>query len=346
MEQVKSKPVKAVIRILTLASKGATPLEGDAATGVPALPALDAEAKGDAAAASAASAASADEKTGDAEDGTDGAGSPRTSSARISSRRGARAAAQAAAETYAAEKAEAERKRDGAQRLLLATQQRRARIVALLGRWRETDITITDAVNEAKDNHRNLLILRKPLQILYDGTPMQIYDSLPTLIGQIKVVNTIARYYSTPERMTTLFKKVTNQIIICLRNSLLAVRPAEGGEYSARVRDILFAAEHKPGDFGASALGGDGTAPPSRRGSKDLSAAGAGSGADGAGAALPHQAAGEGSLGALASWRPCEELRGGARVQQACRVIRPIQLRRMLQRRLRLHLLFRLSRFS
>lgn len=45
------------------------------------------------------------------------------------------------------------------------------------------------------------------------GTPQTIIDSLPALMNNIKMMHTIARYYNTPERMTTLFVKVTNQMI-------------------------------------------------------------------------------------------------------------------------------------
>lgn len=48
---------------------------------------------------------------------------------------------------------------------------------------------------------------------MYTGTPHTIIDSLPALMNNIKMMHTIARYYNTPERMTTLFCKVTNQMI-------------------------------------------------------------------------------------------------------------------------------------
>jgi dynein heavy chain len=40
-----------------------------------------------------------------------------------------------------------------------------------------------------------------------------VLDGLPALLNNIKMMHTIARYYNTPERMTTLFYKVTNQMI-------------------------------------------------------------------------------------------------------------------------------------
>lgn len=39
-------------------------------------------------------------------------------------------------------------------------------------------------------------------------------DCLPGLLNNIKMMLTIARYYNTTERMTTLFRKITNQLIV------------------------------------------------------------------------------------------------------------------------------------
>tara|TARA_B110001469_G_scaffold95564_1_gene91613 strand:+ start:1184 stop:1336 length:153 start_codon:yes stop_codon:yes gene_type:complete len=36
-------------------------------------------------------------------------------------------------------------------------------------------------------------------------------DCLPALLNNIKMMLTIARYYNTTERMTNLFRKITNQ---------------------------------------------------------------------------------------------------------------------------------------
>ena len=46
------------------------------------------------------------------------------------------------------------------------------------------------------------------MEPMYSGTPQSIIDALPALLNNIKMMHSIARYYNTPERMTTLFVKV------------------------------------------------------------------------------------------------------------------------------------------
>lgn len=48
---------------------------------------------------------------------------------------------------------------------------------------------------------------------MYTGTVADITDTVPALISNIRMMYTIARYYSTPEHMTRLFTKLTNQMI-------------------------------------------------------------------------------------------------------------------------------------
>ena len=84
----------------------------------------------------------------------------------------------------------------------------------LLRRWKVVDNAITDALNEAKDNVKYLSTLEKYTEPLYAGTPSLIIDSLPGLLNNVKMMLTIARYYSSHDRMTMLFMKLTNQMII------------------------------------------------------------------------------------------------------------------------------------
>lgn len=90
--------------------------------------------------------------------------------------------------------------------------QNRQKLFSLLRRWKEIDINITEAANEAKDNVKYLFTLERFLAPLYNGTPTTIVDTIPALMNSIKMMYTIARYYNTSERMTNLFVKYTGLV--------------------------------------------------------------------------------------------------------------------------------------
>ena len=87
--------------------------------------------------------------------------------------------------------------------------------------WKAADAALTDNLNEAKDNVKYLSTLDKYTEVLYSGTPPQVIDMLPGLLNNIKMMITIARYYSSAERMTALFVKITNQMIQNCRKYIL-----------------------------------------------------------------------------------------------------------------------------
>ena len=91
--------------------------------------------------------------------------------------------------------------------LILASQ------VSLLRRWKQIDVNITESANEAKDNVKYLYTLERFIDPLYTGNSETITDTLPALMNSIKMIHTIARYYNTSERMTSLFAKITEQMI-------------------------------------------------------------------------------------------------------------------------------------
>ena len=65
--------------------------------------------------------------------------------------------------------------------------QSKAKVVALLRRWKQIDIGITEASNEAKDNVKYLFTLQRFLEPLYTGSISEIVDVLPILLNSIKV---------------------------------------------------------------------------------------------------------------------------------------------------------------
>jgi dynein heavy chain len=89
-------------------------------------------------------------------------------------------------------------------------------------RWKALELKLTDATNEAKDNVKYLTSLEKALEVMYGGSPQDVLDNLRNLMSNIMTLYKIARYYGTPERMTILFVKITNQMIKACKETILA----------------------------------------------------------------------------------------------------------------------------
>jgi len=105
--------------------------------------------------------------------------------------------------------------------------QSRQSIFNTLRRWKQVDIGITEAFNEAKDNVKYLTSLEKFIEPLYVSSPATIIETLPALMNAAQMILTISRYYNTTERMTKLFTKITNQMITTCKACVLEGEESE-----------------------------------------------------------------------------------------------------------------------
>ncbi|GAA49452.1 dynein heavy chain 5 axonemal [Clonorchis sinensis] len=102
----------------------------------------------------------------------------------------------------------------GVQSVITALQYANSRIIKY---WRELDDRITTAVNEAKDNVKYLSTLDNFFGTFSLANPVKLMEELPILLNAIRMIYSISHYYNSSERVTSLFIKVTNQMIIACR---------------------------------------------------------------------------------------------------------------------------------
>ena len=83
----------------------------------------------------------------------------------------------------------------------------------VLKQWLELDRRITDSTNEAKDNVKFLYTLDKWCDPLYENDPTTMLDSVAGLLNAIRMIYSISKFYNTSERLTSLFAKITTQMV-------------------------------------------------------------------------------------------------------------------------------------
>ena len=72
---------------------------------------------------------------------------------------------------------------------------------------------ITRGTAEAKNNLKFLDTLTDPCLALSNATPQEVPELIPPILNRIRMIWNISEYYNTHERVTSLLRKISNEII-------------------------------------------------------------------------------------------------------------------------------------
>nr|XP_033786541.1 dynein heavy chain 5, axonemal-like [Geotrypetes seraphini] len=113
----------------------------------------------------------------------------------------------------------------------------------ILKHWKELDGSVTNAANEAKDNVKYLYTLDKFFGPLGKASPAAVVEHLPSLMNGIRMIYSTSQYYNTSEHMTSLFLKVTNQMIstckVYLNQGVVKIWEHDSQELLKRLRECV-----------------------------------------------------------------------------------------------------------
>ncbi|VDO02200.1 unnamed protein product [Rodentolepis nana] len=86
--------------------------------------------------------------------------------------------------------------------------------------WNELRDKLSIYAIEAKSNVHFLSGLNKYFGSIFHNDPKKLKEDIPALVNSIKVIFEVSEYFNTTERITSLFVKVTNQMVGSCRHYL------------------------------------------------------------------------------------------------------------------------------
>ena len=93
---------------------------------------------------------------------------------------------------------------------------------------------------ESASNVKFIGLLREPCEKLATSGPDTLLAILPELLGRIRVIWSISKYYNTEERLTALLRKLSSEIIARGKASL-SVRDILGGDVEGSITKLAAA---------------------------------------------------------------------------------------------------------